>query len=260
MDIVLIGSGNVAQVLGQRMGLSGHKIRQVISRQKAHAGALAKRLQASYTDDLTEIDMNADVYLLAVSDAAISQLNDTLRLGSCIVAHTAASVDLAAISQISTHTGVFYPLQSLHKEFPLVHPIPILLEANREEVRRRLRTLAESISPKVLETDAAQRFRLHVTAVFCNNFTNHLVTRAQQFCIHEGLDFELLQPLLRETFFRLERHEPTAVQTGPAIRGDKGTIQKQESLLQTYPDLLRIYQVLSADIYQYYQSIHKKNG
>ncbi len=56
--------------------------------------------------------------------------------------------------------------------------------------------------------NSEQRLQMHLAAVFCNNFTNHLIALAKFYCEQEGRDFNLLSPLIRETFQRLDRFAP----------------------------------------------------
>jgi predicted short-subunit dehydrogenase-like oxidoreductase (DUF2520 family) len=252
MEIVIIGSGNVAHTFGHMLELSGHRIVQVISRDGSHAKDLAEKLNAQHTSDLNDISMDADVYLMAVTDKAVGELNQVLRLGKRIAAHTAGSLPLAAISRISTNTGVLYPLQSLRKEIKQLRPIPMLVEAGDKVTLSRLKTLAESISPLVREMDSEHRMKLHLAAVICNNFTNHMITLASDYCRSQSLDFNLLKPLLQETFERADRFDPLEMQTGPARRHDAGTLELHMQLLAGYPGLQELYRVLSDHIYHYY--------
>jgi predicted short-subunit dehydrogenase-like oxidoreductase (DUF2520 family) len=254
MNVVIVGAGNVAHCYGHLLKLHGHQILQVISRRKENAAELAGLLQASATDDLLDIDMEADIYLLAVSDSAIPELNDQLRLGKRIVAHTAGAVSLDAINKISTNTGVIYPLQSLRKEVKSFPPIPLLLETNTDEALRRLQSIAQSISPNIEMVNSEQRLKLHLAAVLCNNFTNHLIARAKNYCEQSGLDFALLQPIIKETFQRLDKYPPESVQTGPALRKDELTMAKHRALLEGQEYLQLIYQVMSDSIYDFHKS------
>ncbi|UYQ91557.1 DUF2520 domain-containing protein [Chitinophaga horti] len=258
MDIVIIGSGNVAHCFGTQLKLHGHSVKQVISRKKEHAAELAGVLGASHAADLLDINMEADVYLLAVSDAVLPELNDQLRLGRRIVAHTAGAVPLAAINKISTATGVIYPLQSIRKENKSYPVIPLLIEAAADDVLRRLQSLAQSISGNITVMDSEQRLQMHLAAVFANNFTNHLVALAKSFCEKEQLDFQLLQPLIAETFARLEKFAPEQVQTGPALRNDQSTMDLHLAQLSRYPEMQRIYPVLSESIYNFHRLISAK--
>ncbi|MBC9930395.1 Rossmann-like and DUF2520 domain-containing protein [Chitinophaga qingshengii] len=253
MDIVIIGTGNVAHCFGQMLKLHGHQITQVVGRDAERTRELAEMLNASFTTDLLDINMEADVYLLAVSDAAIPELNDQLRLGKRIVAHTAGAVPLSAISRISVNTGVLYPLQSIRKELKNYPPIPIMLEAGNDEVLKRLQAVAGSIASHITITDSEQRLKYHFTAVLCNNFTNHLFAEAKAYCDREQLDFSLLQPIIKETFDRLEKYSPETVQTGPALRNDETTMELHRTLLAGNDQLRKIYDVMSEAIYRLHQ-------
>ncbi|PSL46815.1 putative short-subunit dehydrogenase-like oxidoreductase (DUF2520 family) [Chitinophaga niastensis] len=254
MDIVIVGTGNVAHCFGHLLKLHGHQVIQVVSRDKAHAQELGEMLNSPYTDDLLDINMEGDIYLLAVSDTAIPELNDQLRLGKRIVVHTAGAVPIEAIARISVNTGVLYPLQSIRKEIKTYPPIPVMMEASNDEVLRRLQSLAQSIASRVEVTNSPQRLRYHLTAVLCNNFTNHLIAQAKAYCEKEQLDFTLLQPIIKETFDRLEKYPPEMVQTGPALRMDEATMSLHRSLLAGDEYLQLVYQVMSDSIYQF----HKK--
>jgi len=253
MDIVIIGSGNVAHCFGHLMKLHGHPVKQVISRNKDNARVLAESLGAESSGDLMDIHMEADVYLLAVGDDALAQLNNDLRLGRRIVVHTAGAVPLSAIGNISTNTGVLYPLQSIRKENKSYPEIPLMLEASSDEVQKRLLALAQSISGSISIMNSEQRLQMHLAAVFCNNFTNHLIALAKFYCEQEGRDFQLLAPLIRETFQRLDKFPPESVQTGPAVRNDGKTMALHESLLVNYPSMAQIYPLLSESILQFHK-------
>lgn len=253
MDIVIIGSGNVAHCFGHFMKLHGHPVKQVISRNKENARLLAETLGAEHSADLSDIHMEADIYLLAVGDDALVQLNNDLRLGRRIVVHTAGAVPLSAISNISANTGVLYPLQSIRKENKSYPEIPLLLEASSDEVQKRLQALAQSISGSISIMNSEQRLQMHLAAVFCNNFTNHLIALAKFYCEQEGRDFSLLGPIIRETFQRLDKFPPESVQTGPAVRNDERTMALHASLLANYPSMAQIYPLLSESIRQFHK-------
>lgn len=248
MTIVMIGSGNVAHCFSHLLQIKGHQIIQVLSRTEQRAALLAESLNAAWTTDFRDIHMGADVYLIAVSDAAIPALNAELRLGKRIVAHTAGAMPLDAIAQISANTGVFYPLQSIRAEILVQQKIPMLIEANNDTVLRRLRALAEAISDEVIEMDSVSRLKMHLAAVCCNNFPYHLIRLCRRYLENQSLDFSLLRPLMKETFGRLESEEAYSLQTGPASRGDTVTMEKHLRLLEDYPYMRQLYALMSESI------------
>ena len=136
----------------------------------------------------------------------------------------------------------------LKKEAKHLPEIPIIIDASDEGTLQQLESLAASISDTVVQVEENERLKLHLAAVFCNNFVNHLYLLMEQYCKEEDLDFKLLIPLIKETANRLETDLPSQVQTGPAIRGDIETISKHLTLLEKHPELKKIYQLFSQSI------------
>ncbi len=249
MDIVLIGTGNVATVLGQMIKKAGHNILQVVGRELVSAQKLASLLKADSIIALDTINMDADVYLIAVNDWAITELATKLKLPGKVVAHTGGAVSMDSLSPISDRHGVFYPLQSLKKEMKDIPIVPILIEGSDEHTISILTELAGSISPQNVSMVAEQdRMKMHVAAVVVNNFVNHLYVLAEAYCVKEGLDFSLLKPLIAETADSIKDNSAAALQTGPAKRKDYATLERHLQLLSDYPDLKTIYELLTKSI------------
>jgi len=251
MDIVIIGSGNVAAVLGRKFKAAGHTILQIYSRNAAAASELAYEWDTESTNYKITINKNADIYIIAVSDDAIDDVTADLKLPGKIVVHTAASIPKEVLKNVTTHYGVFYPLQSLRKEMKSLPDTPIFYDGSDELTKRKLESLAKSIlREKVTEAGDEARLKLHIAAVVVSNFTNHLYALAEAFCRKEGLDFKQLLPLIEETALRIKDVSPHEAQTGPAARHDKETIQKHLELLKDHPQLKNIYLLLSESIQQ----------
>ncbi|OYW19223.1 MAG: hypothetical protein B7Z54_04345 [Sphingobacteriales bacterium 12-47-4] len=247
--IVIIGSGNVAAVLGRKFRAAGHIIIQVLSRNSMEASRLAYEWDTESANYLSLISQQGDVYVMAVSDQAIAELAKDLLLPDKVIAHTAASVNMNVLKDVSPHHGVFYPLQSLRKEMILLPEIPVFTEGATPKARQVLQELAASIAGEETRPSTMdERIRLHVAAVVVNNFTNHLYQLAEEYCRKENLDFRLLWPLIEETATRVKEISPSKSQTGPAIRGDEETIQKHLALLDNHPQLKEVYTFFSLQI------------
>ncbi len=249
MDIVILGSGNVAAVLGRKFKAAGHTILQIVSRNASVASRLAYEWDTESTNYSSIINRNADVYIIAVSDDAIEDVVADLQLPRKVVAHTAASVSKDVLKNVSDHYGVFYPLQTLHKEDLDLPDAPIFFDGSDEMTRKKLEALANSISPQhVSRASDDARLKLHVAAVFVNNFSNHLYALAESYCKKEGIDFKELFPLIEETASRVKDTSPAKSQTGPAARNDEETIQKHLELLNSHPEMKKIYELLTSSI------------
>lgn len=248
MQIVIIGSGNVATVLGRLCKVNGHEVLQVVSRNMQHAEMLAKELGCDHTDFVGKINSDADIYLAAVADTALFDLDKQLKLGNKLVLHTAGSVPKTVLQNVSANYGVLYPLQSLRKEMQYNNNIPLLVDGNTEDTVALISDFAKTLSGQVSRADDDQRLKLHVAAVVVSNFTNHLFAMAEGFCKKEGVDFSLLEPLIRETAVRIEHISPSDAQTGPAVRNDIFTIDKHLRVLTDHPALKYLYIKLTDSI------------
>jgi len=241
MKAVIVGSGNVATVMGKKIKQAGHEIVQVLSRTLEHAKILGNELGCAYTDQNSAVNVDADIYLLAISDSALYGLKELSPLGHKLVLHTAGSVPMDILGKVSSNFGILYPLQSLRREMSPHEPVPLLVQGNTPGNTAIIKSFAESISNTVSVAGDEERLKLHVAAVIVSNFTNHLYTLAEEFCNKEKVDFKMLLPLIRETAQRLDNHLPAAVQTGPAIRNDIFTLDKHLRLLSGHPRLKYIY-------------------
>ena len=248
MDIVLIGTGNTATILGRKLRAAGHHIVQVYGRNAKAASDLALQLNAGSTHHLPLVTPTAGLYILAVSDSAIEEVVKELQLSDKTIVHTAGSVSREVLHG-AKHYGVFYPLQSLKKETAYLPDTPIIIDASDEETLSVLRHLANSITENVVHADDEKRMKLHLAAVFTNNFVNYLYTLADEYCRTECIDFKLLIPLIEETALRIKTISPADAQTGPAARHDVATIQKQEQLLNDYPHLKKFYLLFTESIW-----------
>lgn len=250
MEIVLIGTGNTAHVLGKKLVGAGHRIAQVFGRDSQAASELAYELSTESTNYWNVITRTADLYIIAVSDIAVEEVVQEIEVTDKIVVHTAASVSVKVLACMAKHYGVLYPLQSLKKEVSYLPDVPILIDASDRETLDLLDVLAHTISSQVYVANDAERLKLHLAAVMVNNFTNHLYSLVENYCHEEGLNFYLLLPLIEETASRLQDLSASKTQTGPAIRNDTITLEKHLELLKKYPQLRKVYALFTESIQQ----------
>ncbi len=249
MNIVILGSGNIATVFTRLLHKAGHQIGQIYSRNAAAASELAYEVDTESANYLSLIKKDADAYLLAVPDSAVPELAAELYLPDKVVAHCGATLPLQLLEKVTVHHGVLYPLQSISKNAISLPEIPVFYDGATEKARNVLYELAASISGSVPQTASDdERLKLHIAAVFVNNFVNHMYTLAADFCKQEGVDFKKLLPLIQETTHRIEQQPPAMLQTGPAIRNDSATIKKHLQALSGYPQLVRLYESITQSI------------
>lgn len=247
--VIIIGSGNVVQHLIQafqnKIVLDSQiELVQVFARNKK---SLAHLLDSNrITSDYTQLQV-ADVYIIAVSDDAIAEVSAQLPFENKFVVHTSGTVALEALNN-KNRKGVFYPLQTFSKNKEVdFKNIPICLEAENETDLQLLKNLAHSISNSVYEISSEQRKALHVSAVFVNNFVNHLYQMGSDICEENQIPFDILKPLIQETANKIVTLSPQDAQTGPAKRNDLKTIEAHEQFL-TDENQANVYRILTQSI------------
>ncbi len=250
--ITIIGSGNVGFHLAQELFSFGHIICQVYSRKKEKADLLADLTNSEAINKVEDLSNEAELYILAISDnglekmaADISFLNKQKK----IIAHTSGSVKCSIFEPYFDNYGVFYPLQtfSLQKEANF-DKLPFCIYGNSENTERELVGLAKTICPNIFLTNDKQRSIIHVAAVIVNNFSNYLYSIAQDICEDHNIAFDILKALIEETAGKVQEYQPDEMQTGPAKRGDKNTIELHLQFLSGYPEYQKIYRMLSEGI------------
>lgn len=245
IKVVLIGSGNVAHHLIKAFAKSATiDVLQVFSRQKNAAIRLLD--SDKITDNFNDL-AQADLYIIAVSDDAIATVSSQLPFKNRLVVHTSGSVSLEALDK-KNRRGIFYPLQTFSKKAEIdFSQIPIFLESENETDFELLEKVAEVISDKVYKIDSTQRKALHVSAVFINNFVNHLCQIGQEICVENKVPFDVLKPLILETANKVMTLMPKEAQTGPAFRNDKQTIASHLDFLLD-ENQKNIYKILTQSI------------
>ena len=247
IKIVLLGAGNVGIHLCR--ALQNNEDLQLIQWYNRSLNSLEKEsVPFALTQNLNDI-IEADLYIISVSDSVIPAISKALEGKKGIISHTAGSISMEVLGAHENH-GVFYPLQTFSKQKEVdFNQIPLCLEANQQENLNLLKKVAQAIGGPVHLIDSAQRKALHVAAVFVNNFTNHLYSIGEELCNAHKVPFSVLQPLIAETADKIKHLPPSQAQTGPAARGDQKILEDHLQYL-TKESHQKLYQLISASIQQ----------
>ena len=96
--------------------------------------------------------------------------------------------------------------------------------------------------------DSSRRRFLHLAAVFCCNFTNHMYRITQKMLAQHDIPFSVMLPLIDETARKVHTLTPAQAQTGPAVRWNQEVMAAQIELLER-EDLKQLYQIISNSIH-----------
>lgn len=245
-QIVVIGAGNVATHFAHAFSANGDKIVQVYSRTIDAAQTLAEQFGVGYTNNLARLKTDADIYIFAISDDALFDVALDLKLKDKICFHTSGTVAMEVLAPITQNYGVVYVPQTFVKHIAMDYcRLPFCIEAANTATLEKLQKMVANISTKVYTLDGEQRKYLHLASVFANNFGNCINAMAQQIMEQNNLPFEIIHPLIEETSKKIQYGNLWRLQTGPAKRGDSGTLDKHRRLLADNPKYLEAYNILT---------------
>jgi len=251
-NVVIVGAGNLATSLALAMYRKGIHVMQVMNRTKGRGEKLAKRVSANFTDDFRKADLSADLFILAVSDPAISGLAVRLGLTRQLLVHTSGSTGISCLEGRSENYGVFYPLQTFSLSGTSgFSGVPLCIESNSSEGEEKLLSLGRRIGGNVHLLTSAQRKVLHMTAVFASNFSNFMYAISEDILKEHDIPFSLLRPLILQTARNSGHEDIFKRQTGPAIREDSIVMDEHMEMLSKDEDYREIYELISKSIIKY---------
>ena len=248
--VVFIGAGNVATHLSQAMKGVGFSVRQVFSRTADSAKALADILDCSYTTDIKMVLPDADIYVFSLKDDALPNIVADMAINDGLWIHTAGSVHVDVFCGYAKRYGVLYPMQTLSKsretDFSIV---PLFVEGCTEDVEDDIFKIAGMLSENIMSMGSDKRRYVHLAAVFACNFSNHMYSLAAKILDKEGIDSNILLPLIDETASKMHSMSPQEAQTGPAVRYDRNVIDRHLSMLEE-ESMRRLYTMMSESIHE----------
>ncbi|UKM63717.1 DUF2520 domain-containing protein [Flavobacteriaceae bacterium GSB9] len=245
ISVVLVGAGNVATHLFK--GLKKTENISVVQWFNRNLDRLTPyKIEVDITNNLDDLKA-ADVYILAVSDDAISELSSQLPFENRLVVHTSGCANVHELDK-KHKRGVLYPLQTFSKDAEMDFAnVPICIETIDKKSYPLLKKLAQSLGSPIKRINSNQRRVLHLAAVYVNNFTNQLYRIGHEITESEGAEFDMLKPLILETAKKVQDMSPYVAQTGPAKRNDQKTINSHLKLLNNHHHKA-IYELLTTSI------------
>lgn len=257
INICIIGSGNVAWHLSLLFAEAGCKV-LVIGRDYRIADDFEELHRSiRFVHKMDEINVNADLFVLCVNDDAIEDVlqNFDFKIKKKqILIHTSGSVPSTILQPYARNFGVLWPVmtltQGIEPEFPL--DIPYVITGNNDVTLDLLTSLTDQISNQYMVLTDEKRKHLHLAAILVNNFTNHLYAKTYDYCEEHQLDFKMLKPIIEETAYKVSGNHPGLMQTGPAFRNDKKTIEGHLKMLESDEELYKLYCMFTESIVKRY--------
>ncbi len=246
----IVGSGNMAKFFAHHCKKNNWKIEEFICRNEEQGLKLAKEFNSTHKFFEEDFSTNSTIVLLALPDKIILEWNEKKCCIDKAILITAGGIGLHQISNLSKNAISLWPLYSILNNMDVLNKndIPFLVQANNENSKLIANNIATKISSNLFYYSDEQKLKLHLAAVFANNFTNHLIGIAQQILIENEMNPEILNAILDQTFENAKKGNAFENQTGPAVRNDVSTINTHLELLKHQENEKQIYEILSKSI------------
>lgn len=253
MTFYIVGTGNTAWYLATKLVKAGHSCLGIYGRNHDDVLLLANAVESIALQHISEIQDNAHACILAITDHAITEVAGNFAFQHTTLIHTAGSVSRMVLEPFAQHAGVLWPIYSIVKDnLPMHRDVPIAIKGTTDYAEVVLKELVSSITDIYYTVSWEQRQWLHLCAVLCNNFTNHMMAVSEEICHKQHIPFSLLYPIVSQTAERIRQASPRVLQTGPAKRGDNITIDRHLDLLAQNPDWQELYKAITTSIEKMY--------
>ncbi len=254
----IVGAGAVGLALGVALDRAGWPVGAVASRDpgrrdrfRAHVGSARTFAEATALVD------DVDLVILAVPDDVIAPLAATLRLyaGQAIV-HTSGLLGaevLEPAQAAGSQAGAFHPLVAfadLDRALAALPGATIAIEGD-DELAAHLADLAEAIGGHPVRLAPGSKAAYHAAAVLAAGGVTALLDTIREVSASMGLDeagaLRIYLPLVEQTVANATALGIAAALTGPATRGDAGTVSAHLAALgASAPAALPVYRALMA--------------
>jgi predicted short-subunit dehydrogenase-like oxidoreductase (DUF2520 family) len=258
MDVGVVGAGRVGTALALLLAKAGHRI------VGASGGPASRERVDRFLPDvplLEPIDVTAaaEAAILAVPDDEIPTVCAALADGGAFrsgqaVLHLSGSVSLAALDPAAAAGAMVasvHPLQTVPTVESALERIPgspMAVTARSEEGYEVGEGLAADAGGRPFRLSDDRKPLYHAAAVFCSNYMTVLAAMAEGLFREAGVEdpAATLAPLARASLDNALEMGPGAALTGPAARGDAGTIRRNlEALEARAPETVAAYVVLA---------------
>jgi predicted short-subunit dehydrogenase-like oxidoreductase (DUF2520 family) len=254
----IVGAGPVGTALGIALDRAGWPVGAVASRDPDRRTRFRERVPGArgFAEANALVD-EVELVILAVPDDVVQQVAGSLRLyaGQAVV-HTSGVLGaeaLEAARAAGTQAGAFHPLVAfadLDRALEALHGATIAIEGD-DELAAHLADMAEAIGGIPVRLPSGAKAAYHAAAVLAAGGVVALLDTIREIAGLMGLDeagaMRIYRPLLEQSVANAASLGVALALTGPATRGDAGTIDVHLRALRAgAPDTLAVYRALLA--------------
>ena len=254
MKVAVVGAGTLGTAIAVLLEAAGHRVVGVSGREETRRRANTHLPGAPFLEPAAAAAA-AELVVIGTPDDVIESMAETLAGAEAVgsgtwVAHLSGSLGLdvlrpavaAGARVLATH-----PLQTFPDVASALARLPgcaIAITANDEEGYLLGERLAGDLGGVPFRISDELRPLYHAAAVFASNYLVTASAIAESLFAAAGVPdpAQAMAPLQRATLDHVERLGAAEALTGPAVRGDAGTIRRNlEALGRHAPELIAFY-------------------
>jgi predicted short-subunit dehydrogenase-like oxidoreductase (DUF2520 family) len=235
-SLAIIGCGRAGGSIAIALERAGYTLAGVWSRSPAGRRRASRLLRAPVVSSIERATRSADIAIVAVPDDAIAAVADSL--GAVPIAvHTSGATSVRTLRRPGRRAGSIHPLQSLpdaRRGADALRGAAVAVTCEPAD-RVALFRIAAAWGGRPFALADEHKARYHAAAVFASNYIVTSVWAASEILAGSGIDPAVLHPLVRSTVANVIEMGPARAITGPAARGDAGTLRRHMRALGEGP-------------------------
>jgi predicted short-subunit dehydrogenase-like oxidoreductase (DUF2520 family) len=258
MEIAVLGAGRVGTSLAVLWSRAGHRIVAVAGGSSTRERA-ETHLPGVAVLDPVEASKGAEVVVVATPDSTIADVCQRIVAAGSIdsgtaVAHVSGATGLDALdaaASIGATTFSIHPLQTIPSVEAGLDCLPgagFAITATSEQGRALAYRLAEDAGGKPFRVADDLKALYHSAGVFASNYLVTITAIAQRIEAEAGVRDagEYLATLQDATLQNIRHWGAAEALTGPAVRGDAATVERNlEALAERVPEAVPSYVALA---------------
>jgi predicted short-subunit dehydrogenase-like oxidoreductase (DUF2520 family) len=252
VDIAIVGAGTVGTALAVAWNRAGHRILAVSGGAATEARA-ARWLPGVTVLPVRDIAAGADLVVVAVPDDALAETLEIVAptfAAGCWLAHVSGARGLDVFPGPLDRRLAIHPLQTFPDVAAALEALPgcaVAVTAAAEPGFALGERLARDLGATPFRLADDRRALYHAAAVFASNDLVAVSGAAEQLFAAAGVPDAraAMAPLQRATLDNVARRGARDALTGPAVRGDAGTIERNlAAIAAAAPALVEAYVAL----------------
>ena len=258
-NVAIVGTGSLGSALTISLHGAGYRVLEIVTRaarsSRRRAQLLAKSVGARVVT-LGKDPIQSEVLWILVPDREIRRCAETIsRTGHCkgkIAFHSSGALssrELRSLQMRGAAVGAVHPMMTFVAGMvPNLAGVPFALEGDAAAVRAA-RRIVNAVGGEAFEIDAKHKAAYHAWGAFASPLLLSLWVTAEQAAEVAGIPRTTARrrmlPIIRQTLENYAGRGPKHAFSGPIIRGDAATLERNLRALRKLPEARNVYLALA---------------